>query len=46
MTSKDQRLENIEVDIKLINKNIITITLDPAKTIDQLGDTPIYRIKR
>lgn len=46
MTSKDQRVENIEVELKLINKNILTITLDPAKTRDQLGETPIYGIER
>jgi hypothetical protein len=46
MTSDDQPIENIGVMLKLINKNILTITLDPAKTRDQLGDTPIYGIER
>lgn len=46
MTSKDQRLENIGVDLKLINRSILTITLDPSKTRDQLGETPIYGIER
>jgi hypothetical protein len=45
MTSKTQ-LENIAVVLKLINKNILTITLDPSKTRDQLGVTPIYGIER
>jgi hypothetical protein len=46
MTSDDQPIENIGVMLKLISKNILTITLDPAKTRDQLGDTPIYGIER
>ncbi|HXW11962.1 MAG TPA: hypothetical protein VD694_04310 [Nitrososphaeraceae archaeon] len=46
MTVKDQRVENIETELKLINKNILTITLDPTKTRDQLGETPIYGIER
>jgi hypothetical protein len=46
MTSKAQPLENIGVDLKLINKNIIKITLDPTKIRDQLGETPIYGIER
>jgi hypothetical protein len=45
MTSKTP-LENIAVVLKLINKNILTITLDPSKTRDQLGETPIYGIER
>jgi len=46
MTSKDQRVENIEVELKLINKNILTITLDPSKTREQLGESPIYGVER
>jgi len=46
MPSKTQPVENIAVDLKLINKNILTITLDPAKTRDKLGETPIYGIER
>jgi len=46
MISKAQPIENIGVDLKLINKNILTITLDPTKTRDQLGETPIYGIER
>jgi hypothetical protein len=45
ITSKDP-IENIGVDLKLINKNILTITLDPSKTRDQLGETPIYGVER
>ena len=45
-TSKDQRVENIEVELKLINKNILTITLDPSKTREQLGESPIYGVER
>jgi Tol biopolymer transport system component len=46
MTIKDQRVENIDAELKLTNKNILAITLDPAKTRDQLGETPIYGIER
>jgi len=46
MTSKDQRVENIQVELKLINKNILTITLDPSKTREQLGESPIYGVER
>ncbi len=46
ITSKGQDLSNIAVDLKLINKNILVITLDPARTRDQLGETPIYGIER
>jgi len=43
---KEQPLVNIGVVLKLINKNILTITLDPSKTSDQLGETPIYGLER
>jgi hypothetical protein len=45
MTSKSL-MDNIGVDLKLINKNILTITLDPSRTRDQLGETPIYGLER
>ena len=46
MTSEDSTVENIEVVLKLINKNILTINLDPSKTKEQLGETPIYGVER
>lgn len=39
-------IENIGVVLKLINKNILAISLDPSKIRDQLGETPIYGIER
>ena len=45
MTSKAP-VENIGVVLKLINKNILTITLDASKTRELLGETPIYGIER
>lgn len=39
-------IENIPVDLKLINKSIISIALDPTKTRAELGETPIYGIER
>ena len=46
MISDDQSIKDIEVLLKLINKNILTITLDSSKTREQLGETPIYGIER
>jgi hypothetical protein len=46
MTSGGNPVENIEVVLKLINKNILTINLDPSKTKEQLGETPIYGVER
>jgi hypothetical protein len=48
LTMKSNPLENqsTPVVIKLINKNILTIALDPSKTRDQLGETPIYGLER
>jgi hypothetical protein len=46
MTSNTKPIENIGVNLKLINKNIFIIALDPSKIRDQLGETPIYGIER
>ena len=46
MISDDQSIKDIAVLLKLINKNILTITLDSSKTREQLGETPIYGIER
>ena len=46
LPSKTQTLEDVGVVLKLINKNILTITLDPSKTRDWFGETPIYGIER
>ena len=46
MTSDEQSIKDIAVLLKLINKNILTITLDSSKTREQLGETPIYGIER
>jgi len=45
MTGEGNPVEDIEVVLKLINKNIITINLDPSKTKEQLGETPIYGVE-
>ena len=46
MLSDAQSIKDIDVLLKLINKNILTITLDASKTREQLGETPIYGIER
>ena len=46
MNTDDQSIKDIGALLKLINKNILTITLDSSKTRKQLGETPIYGIER
>jgi hypothetical protein len=46
LTSDSQSIRDIPVLVKLINKNILTIALDPSKTRELLGETPIYGIER
>jgi hypothetical protein len=46
MTSKPLANQSIAVVLKIINNNIVTIALDPSKTRDQLGETPIYGLER
>jgi hypothetical protein len=46
MTTDDHTIKDIGALLKLINKNILTITLDSSKTREQLGETPIYGIER
>ena len=39
-------IENMAVVLKLINKNIIAISLDQSKISEKFGETPIYGIER
>jgi len=44
--SSKSPMDNIGVLLKLINKKILTISLDPSQVRDELGDTPIYGVER
>jgi len=46
MISDTQTVKDISVLLKLINKNIITIALDPSKTREELAESPIYGVER
>ena len=46
MPSKTQPIEDIDVLLNFTNKNILTIALDPSKTRDEVGETPIYGVER
>ena len=41
-----QSIDSIRASLKLFERNMITITLDPSKTKDYFGDTPIYGVER
>jgi hypothetical protein len=39
-------IDNIGVELKLINKKILSLSIDPTQVRDNLGVTPIYGIER
>lgn len=41
-----QSIDSIRASLKLFERNMITIALDPSKTKDYFGDTPIYGVER
>lgn len=41
-----QSVDGISTSLKLIERNIIVISLDPSKTKNYIGDTPIYGVER
>ncbi len=41
-----QAMDNVRTSLKFFERNIITIRLDPSKTNNDFGDTPIYGVKR
>ena len=41
-----QAIDNVRTTLKFFERNIVSIRLDPSKTNDDFGDTPIYGVKR
>ena len=46
MCTGSQSVDNVSGSIKLFERSIIIISLDPSKTKNYFGDTPIYGIDR
>jgi hypothetical protein len=46
MSTGSQSVDNVSGSIKLFERSIIIISLDPSKTKNYFGDTPIYGIDR
>ena len=42
VTMKDGPVENVPVNITIMNNNVLSIRLDPIKTNNHFGDTPIF----
>jgi hypothetical protein len=42
VTMKDGPVENVPINITIMNNNVISIWLDPVKTNNHFGDTPIF----
>ena len=42
VTMKDGPVENVPINITIMNNNVISIWLDPIKTNNHFGDTPIF----
>lgn len=42
VTMKDGPVENVPINITIMNNNVISIWLDPTKTNNHFGDTPIF----
>lgn len=46
MSGGSQSVYNVSGSIKVFERSIIIISLDPSKTKNYFGDTPIYGINR
>lgn len=46
MIRGSQSIDNVGVTLKLINREVIIISLDPSKTKGYFGDTPVYGVER
>ena len=42
ITMKEGPVNDIPISIRTLNNNIISIWVDPAKTMNHFGNTPIY----
>jgi len=44
ITLKEGPVKEVPIEIKVINKYVIALSLDPTKTNNHFGDTPIYGV--
>jgi hypothetical protein len=42
ITMKEGPVNNVPLSIRTLNDNVISILVDPAKTMNHFGNTPIY----
>jgi hypothetical protein len=46
MIRGSQPVDEASVNLKLINREVIIISLDPTRTTDYFGSSPIYGVER
>jgi hypothetical protein len=46
MIRGSQSIEKVDVNLKLINRKVIIISLDPSRTTNYFGSSPIYGLER
>jgi hypothetical protein len=46
MIRGSQPIDEVGVNLKLINREVMIISLDPSRTIDYFGSSPIYGVER
>jgi len=46
VTKGSQPIDDVGANLKLINREVFIISLDPSKTKDYFGSSPIYGIER
>jgi len=46
MIRGSQPIDEVGVNLKLINREVMIISLDPSRTSDYFGSSPIYGVER
>jgi hypothetical protein len=46
MIRGSQPIDEVGVNLKLINREVMIISLDPSRTTDYFGSSPIYGVER
>ena len=46
ITMKEGPVNDVSISIKTLNDNVIGTWVDPAKTMNHFGNTPIYALTR
>jgi hypothetical protein len=46
MIRGSQSIGKVDVNLKLINRKVIIISLDPSRTTNYFGSSPIYGLER